>query len=252
MAPTIVLAATINDSHGGLAWLVEKHLLALFELFDEIFLVAPPDTNKDLLAAFTRGGCHVTQWTGKKPVCGYHIAVSKGVKAGAEHIFYIDMDRVLHWMETHPHELKKAVALAKKTDWLIGERHPEDYRAHPKAMYQTEQLPNAIISQVVGSNKTRDFLAGTFSFSRRAATLIIKKGDCDFPELFGLWPKLLSEQGFKPLFKTYRGLSWETPDRYTDEILRSGGLKKWREQYSTATEWEKRVQYMVGFVRRIL
>lgn len=238
----IVLSTTIHDPEGGLAWLSEKHLGMLRQLFDAIVLVASPATNHQYLHELREQGVHVHQLEENTIGQVYYDAIRYALDGDTtpDHVFYCDFDRILHWVHTFADELASFVQYLRtesQDDYIVCERSERAYASHHGPLYETEKIPNMVISHAVGANKTRDFLSGSYVMSRKAARLAVEMGAYDGWEHFGSWPVLMYDNAFQLSYFSFDGLEWETPDRFQGDVKRAGGLDAWREERNTASEW---------------
>lgn len=185
--------------------------------YTSIVVICPPhadislvdEINRLPIVAAKRLQLNITQeWP-----CGRQLALQYGLAAGASHIHYIDMDRLLRWIEIYSAEWKDTLQILQDSDVLIMGRTSSAYDTHPQALVQTEVLSNKVISFFLG--QVVDASAGSKSFSRRAAEFLVANADGDHP--FGVdaeWPILLHRAGFKVDYLAVNGLDWESADRY--------------------------------------
>ena len=246
------LTCGLHDPEGGLLWTVEKHLNMLLNMFDQVVMTASPATDKVLLERLETHGCIVHRRSMNSAAQTCFDAIGHGLETGAEVIFYCDADRALHWARTYPEELRKVAKLATRTDYFIGMRGQQEYQSHHEALYYTEQLPNAIISQAMGEKKQHDYLSGCYGFSKKAATYIVKHMKANDFSMFGEWPLLMKRHGFAPTYRVCKGLEWETPDQHMDDVERCGSIEAYREWLSSPAEWKKRATMAMEFVKTLV
>lgn len=255
----IILATSVHDPHAGLQWIWDLHLTQLQSFFDGIVLISSPFTNDDFLKKIKEAGVFVTKRKDNKVGKTYFESVKQGSAFHPDYLFYCDFDRILHWIHTAPEELKSLLKfleheLKKKhpMDYIICERTSEGYLQHHDALYETEQLPNKIISHAMGEKKFHDFLSGAFIFSHKAFHIIQKQGGSDGYQFWGDWPLFLKKKKMNILYKQFHGLNWETPNQNREAVKLAGGVKKWREQLSTPAEWKRRTAMAREFVENII
>lgn len=166
-------------------------------------------------------------------------ALDKALKTNNKLFFICDFDKILHWLLVEPKEIKRILQFSPRWDLTIFGRSSQVMATYPDSWIKTESVTNCIVSQVVGFHL--DILAAVLLLNRKAARVISQKaaekswGSCVE------WPLLVHLAGLKIGFKEPRGLTWEDPDRFTKEIKKAGGLKKWKEvRYNSLEEWEKR------------
>lgn len=255
----IILATSVHDPHAGLQWISDLHLTELQLLFDDVVLISSPFTNDDFLKKIKEAGVFVTKRKDNKVGKTYFESVKQGSEFHPDYLFYCDFDRILHWIHNSPAELKSLLKflqreLKKKQpiDYIVCERTPQGYLQHHEALYETEQLPNHIISRAMGETKVHDFLSGAFIFSHEAAHIAQKHGGSEGYQFWGDWPLLLKQKKMKILYKQFHGLNWETPNQNREAVQLAGGVKKWREQLSTPSEWKRRTAMAREFVENII
>jgi len=248
----LVLASTVHDPEAGLKWLSDLHLGELFGLFDKIILSASPLTNREYLKELKKAGVDVNVLSVNKPGLVYFDAVKRAYKTNAITIFQCDFDRVLHWAHFFSSELNKAAKEALKHDYIVCERPPKEYKDHHEALYETVQLPSEIIAKRLGEKKFHDYLSGCFVLSKKAARIAVEHGGSVGFQFWGYWPVLMKEKSIKLDYLFFKGLGWETPDRFQKEVASAGGVEKWRENLSTPAEWKKRVKMARESVEEII
>lgn len=255
----ITLATSVHDPHQGLKWLSDKYLPELSSLFDSIVLVSSPFTPNEYLAELKQSGFDVYKRKDNRIGRTYFETVKRGMKTEPDYLLYCDFDRLLHWIHHHPGELKKLVKFLQaeipkknKIDYIIAERRPEDYKQHHEALYETEQLPNKIITQLMGEKNVHDYLSGCFVFSQKTGKYIVEHGGSEGYQFWGAWPVYLKKKKVKILYKRFQGLSWETPNQNREAVERAGGVQKWREALSSPVEWKRRTLMAREFVERIM
>lgn len=231
--------------------MIEKNIPILLRAFDEVVITASPMTDTALLRTLGILGCTIHRRKSNVITETYLDAIRHGLETGADTILYCDTDRILHWTRTYPNELKKIAKLATKSDYFIGMRGPREYQSHHDALYYTEQLPNAIISQAMGEKKQRDYLSGCYGFSKKAATYIVKHMKAKDFAMFGEWPLIMKRHGFTPTYQVCKGLEWETADQHMDDVKRCGSIEAYREQLSSPAEWKRRAMMATEFVKTI-
>jgi len=246
-----MLTCGLHDPHGGLLWIAKKYADVLTKIFHHVHMTASPNTDPELLIWLQEHGCTIHHRRTNNIPQTYFEAIQRGVETKAETIFYCDADRALHWARTYPAELKRAAAMATKADYFVGMRGPKEHQSHHDALYYTEQLPNAIISERMEEKMRRDYLSGCYGFSQKAATYIVKHMKADSLSLYGDWPLIMKRHGFKPTYRICKGLGWETPDQHTDDVERLGSVDAYREWLSSPAEWKRRAKMALEFVEKI-
>jgi hypothetical protein len=245
-----VFVTALHDPKAKLKKLSDQHVKDLLQIFDKVILSASKQTNRQYLNTLNKQGCNIVSRTNSSIARAYYTAIKKGYASNAKKIFYCDFDRILHWVHFFPKELKKVTKI--NCNYLVCERRPQDYKKHHQALYETEIISNKIISKALGEKKYHDYLSGCFVYSRAATKVVLKSGVKKGMQHYGVWPIKLAAAGIKPKYIYCKGLEWETPDRFKKEIKKAGGIRKWRENLSNSTEWQRRVRWAREFVEDII
>lgn len=251
----LTLACTVHDDKGGLIWLIEKQAPTLLDLFDSIVVVATKGTAPTVVKSLKNFDLSVITRPNNTVGLTFYEALKQGWATGADRIFYADFDRILHWAEFRPAELKRLVLALRRTDkadYVVLERSPRAYRTHHEALIKTEAIANSVISGVLDGYTMHDYLGGAFVLSRRAAEWALRDGKTIDLGFYSLWPLLTSLNKGKIVYRFCEGLEWETPDRYRDEIKKAGGVAKWREGLNTAREWAYRTDIARQTIRPLV
>ena len=194
------------------------------ERHDGVLVVAPPDRTQ------TR-----------------HAAIRTALQTQATHVHYVDMDRLLRWVETRPDAWQKIVAAVQTTDCLIIGRSETDFRTHPQSLQLTETIVNTVFSHLLGM--AVDLCSGTKGFSRRAAQFLV---DHTSPGQWAdaEWPMLLHRAGFKIDAVTADGLDWETADRHQAQAADAETQRRLADLYDrNPNSWAFRTQIALDIVR---
>jgi hypothetical protein len=255
---TINLASTIHDPQAGMKWMSDKFLTQLKELYSGIYLTSSPYTDQDYLNDLGQAGVEVKKRGDNKIGRTYFDSINRANTEESDYVFYCDFDRILHWIKDYPEELEKLINQLKsqdkksKVDYIVAQRTEKGYKEHQESLYLTEQLPNKVISDKMGLDEQKDFLAGCFIYSKRSADIIVNQGGYDDLAFFGAWPLLLQNKGVNIEYKEFRGLSWETPDWNRKEVEQKGGIDEFRESLNSREEWKKRTKMANEFVEGII
>jgi hypothetical protein len=144
---------------------------------------------------------------------GRHTVIRLALDMPGAHLHYVDLDRLLRWLETRPHDLAACVDRIGESDCLIIGRTQAAYDTHPRSMIETEQTANLVFSHWFG--QPADTCAGSKGFSRAAAQFILAHSPNDNSlRMDAEWPILLRRAGFALDYTEADGLDWETADRY--------------------------------------
>jgi sulfur transfer complex TusBCD TusB component (DsrH family) len=174
---------------------------------------------------------------------GRHATIKAALEqTTATHIHYVDLDRALRWVETRPNELERTVQTIQSTDCLIIGRTERAYATHPRCLYETEMLFNAVFSQLFG--REMDFGAGSTGLSQRAAEFLMEhSSSADALNMDVEWRILLKRAGFHWDYAAVDGLDWETADQFLDTAADADMQRRAADAYDTKAEnWALRVQ----------
>jgi hypothetical protein len=169
-------------------------------------------------------------------------ALALALAHGASYLHLCDWDRVLHWAERYPGELREVIATIPEYDCLILGRTPRAFGNHPRVQRDTEAIINHCFGLVWGQEL--DVTAASRGLSRRAAELLVT--ECDEPTIGNdcVWPLFIARRpGMIVGYAETEGLEWETPDRHGDEIAAMGGLDAWLAHHDADPgRWAMRLQ----------
>lgn len=225
----------------------KKDLSLLKEAYASSAISLPPDVDREIVRALesSRVCVVVTQdWSH-----GRHAALRKALESNADFVHYVDFDRLLHWAETRPHELREIVARIPTTDCLVVGRTEHAYRTHPQALVQTEAISNAVVSHLL--SRKMDVSAGSKAFSRRAAEYLMKHSAPG--HALGTdseWTLMLHQAGFRIDYVEVDGLEWESADHFSDEVADQVAQKRAADEYDADPKhWARRVEIAVEIVQ---
>ena len=162
-----------------------------------------------------------------------------------ERIFYIDFDRLLHWLHSYPGELKDVLLEHGDLNYLQVERSPRAFETHPETQKRTETIVNEMGSKILGFQETIDLISVCFLLHGDMVHKLLQTEDHTDVGFYGAWP-LLFHGWTSPTNRSHvktEGLEWETPDRFTEEIEEEG-FQSWNQKFQSRKEWKKRVRYL--------
>ncbi|GAB4509155.1 MAG: hypothetical protein OHK0046_03600 [Anaerolineae bacterium] len=225
---------------------VQRYWPVLRELYDHLVMVILPETLPDIIQA-ARALPDVRLHEAEVLGTGRYLAVKHALAVPTDVIHYVDMDRLVRWVETRPSELRETVAALRalhETDYLMLGRTDAAMRTHPQALQKTEVLIDTAFTHLLGSSTRYDFCSGSKAFSQRAAEFIAAHGAPDY----GLgtdteWAVLMHRGGFNINQMRVDGLDWETADRFrdaaADEALQRAEAAR---MDADAAQWEARTE----------
>ena len=180
---------------------------------------------------------------------GRYAALKAAFETGADYLHYVDLDRLIRWVETRPDEWKQTLKRIQESDCLIIGRTEAAWETHPQVMIQVEKIINSTFSYLLGQNF--DFGSGSKGFSRYAAAFILANSR---PEnALGTdteWPILLHRGRFRLDEMLVDGLDWEIPDQYQDHAADRQRQNRIAEEYDADLKhWMRRVDDTVNVVK---
>jgi SAM-dependent methyltransferase len=222
-------------------------LLPLIEAqYISIVISFIPSDDENVIRQFVSGiftqNTNITFCVNNEEQNGRYIAVKKALDIHADYIHYVDMDRLLHWVETRPGEWKRMVREIEKHDCIIFGRTPTAYCTHPQALITTERMSNTVVSLIL--NTDLDVSAGSKSFSRSAAQYIVDH--CQSGNAIGTdaeWPIRLKQAGFELEFIQVEGLDWESADQFKQQAASTHEQAQAAIKYDAdPMHWEQRIE----------
>lgn len=194
-----------------------RFLPMLEEKYAGIVISLIPSDDHDAMEQLASGefssNSKLTIFVNDEPRRGRYTALKKAIELPADFIHYIDMDRLLHWVETRPEEWMQMVEEIEKFDCIIFGRTQAAFLTHPQALITTEKISNQVVSYIL--KKEMDVSAGSKSFSHSAAQYLIDH--CQPDNSIGSdaeWLILLKQAGFTLEYLQVDGLDWESADQY--------------------------------------
>jgi hypothetical protein len=146
---------------------------------------------------------------------GRHTVLRMALEHGADHIHYVDMDRLVRCVELYPDDLHRTVEKLQTVDCLVIGRTPKAYATHTRTLIETERLINTLFSYHFG--RPMDFASGSRGFSRRAAEFILANSDDQNSLAMDAgWAVLVLRAGMLWDYIEVDSLDWETADRDRD------------------------------------
>jgi hypothetical protein len=208
---TVVLACSWQP-RGELARF-QRYLPRLHDIYgvgNIVIAVMESDADESMLTALTDLDIPYRlfgEWSGR------HIVLQMSLEQGADFIHYVDMDRLVRWVELYPDDLRQTVERLQTVDCLFIGRTPEAYATHTRTLVDTERLLNMVFSHHFG--KPMDFSSGSRGFSRHAAELILANSDDENSlSMDAGWAVLVLRAGLSWDYIEVDSLDWETADRY--------------------------------------
>jgi SAM-dependent methyltransferase len=236
---TITLTTTWNP-RGELPRL-QRFFPKLREMYQYTLVVLPPMVDPELVADVESLG--MTAVVSRDWSAGRFQALRAALGTGSELIHYVDLDRLVRWVETREDEWRRSVKLLGEADCVCFGRTPAAYATHPRALIETEATSNRVISHLIG--RPLDISAGSKGFTRQAA--LFMDAHTQPGASMGLdaaWLVLLNRAGYRIKYVEVDGLDWESADQYRLEAADAETQRQAATEYDADTrhwEWRARV-----------
>jgi hypothetical protein len=126
-------------------------LLPVFqEKYGHITISFFPGDDPEVMEQFTSGifssNQNLTFCVNDDKRKGRYMALKKAIEIPLDFIHYVDMDRLLHWVETRPEEWMQMIGQTEKFDRIIFGRTQAATIAHPQGLIATEKVSNQVVS----------------------------------------------------------------------------------------------------------
>ena len=251
---SIILSSTYHDPQFRLKSLLVTALPTIKELFSQVIIFLTPLTNSTASAFLTNEGFQVIISESMKQVEIYKksikIAIDYVENPQIQRIFYIDFDRLIHWINSYPDELKNIVENNSDVHYLHIARTSRAFETHPSTQKETEKIINALSSKTLGFKETIDVISVCFLFTKELGERILEFNNPTKTGFYGIWPIIFWKFATKNRYIEVEGLEWETPDRFQPEISKVG-YDEWLKKFQSPEEWKKRVQFIQDTIEEL-
>lgn len=237
---------------------------------DERYLEALQDKLNDLLSLYEHLIFAASSQTSPKVVdflkssTNVSVVSSNGYGFGARNAFnqalsfnelyhWVDSDRILHWLNAYPDELKKLLDNPPQSDYTILGRTERARLTHPQSWTYCEMPCNRLAGKRFG--REIDICVANVFLSRDAIEWILQDSSSQNWGILTEWPlTVASHSGADNLsYIAIEGNEWEDPDYFAEEISLAGGLEQWKtEKYDSEREWQKRLQNSIDIIAPLL
>ncbi len=235
---SIVLATTFNPR--GETGRLQQLWPQIQAFYNEVVISLPPSLAlEDAMSIRSLDGARIhvnSDWTH-----GRYMALKLAQETDASSVHYVDMDRLLRWLETRPDELRSTIERVKNCECLVIGRTDSAWETHPQSMRQSEAISNGLFSRLLG--QPLDLSAGSKGFSRAAVDCLMANTRAG--RAIGAdseWVIICHRAGFKVESLLVDGLDWEIPDRYQETAADAERQRQVRAEYDADAEnWALRV-----------
>ena len=247
--PRIALAATLHDTTGVLVHDVRRLLPRLQAIFANVAVATSPPTAARVVKVLRDAGVHAGSPTANLRGPLYRLSLRQALASeDVERVHYLDFDRVLHWVDRTPRELRSVMRASSRTPALLIGRTIRAHLSHHRPLHATEGVVNRLLAAQLGLAGRVDFLVPAFVVSRDTAKRLLARSRARGAGIYGEWAALLPGLEHTMTYVECRGLDWETPDRHRRAVHRVG-LAEWRRRQETAGEWSLRIDVAADIVR---
>ncbi len=244
---TVLLSSTLHDPELKFMKLMNPILPKIETLFKERIVCCTPSTREEVLNFLKAEGFKVVVGNSMDQVGNYKLAIQTSLKyisnSKTQKIFYIDFDRLIHWLDTYPEELSNLIRNNTEADYLHIGRTSRAFETHPPTQKETEGIINEIGSKILGFSEKRDIISVCFLISNKLGEQIIKMKNTTIMGFYSSWPIIFWNIAGSKRYIEVEGLEWETPDQFRDEIDELG-YEKWLLKFQSAKEWRKRLKLL--------
>lgn len=244
---TVLLSSTLHDPELKLMSLMKPILPMIKNLFFEKIVCCTPSTGEDVRKLLKAEGFIVLVGNSMDQVGNYKLSIENTLdyidNSKVQKIFYIDFDRLIHWINVYPGELSTILSDKIDVDYLHIGRTSRAFETHPPTQKDTENIINEIGSKILGFSETRDIISVCFLISKELGEHIIKIRNNTITGFYSSWPIIFWNLANLKRYIEVEGLEWETPDQFKDEIDKIG-YDKWLMKFQSANEWKKRVKML--------
>lgn len=136
-----------------------------------LLAVASPETPRASLDALARAGWEVARQPEPGPDRGLYGMVALAAGRGPDRIHFCDLDRVLHWLERYPEELRDLPQRWGDRDLTMLLRSLRALASHPPCQLLTEGTALQVLAQRLSRPDVEAF-SGSYLWSPRAAEAV--------------------------------------------------------------------------------
>ncbi len=249
-----ILACTTHDPNFRLGANVDDAVPLINDLFKEKCICYTALTSKDLIHSLEENEFNAIESKTMKQVDTYTQVISEAknkiTNPALEYIFYIDLDRLLHWATNFPKELKNVFIKYKGQEYYHIGRSKRAFGTHPPTQQTTEHIVNKLGSEIVEFPETRDIISVCYIINKRLAEKIIQVSHSTVTGFYCTWPLLFWKWAETKDYIEVGGLEWETPDQYEPEI-KEIGYDNWLKSFQSQQEWKKRVGMLEDYLTEL-
>jgi hypothetical protein len=241
------LLSPIHDPEARYLEALRKNLALLLSLYERLIFAASGKTAQSI-RDFLQSSPRVSIVSSNGYGFGAHNAFREALKFDGPY-HWIDSDRIMHWLNSHPDELKRLLDDPPDKHYTILGRTDRAKRTHPLSWTHCEAPCNRLASRRFGIEM--DICVANLLLSKSAVEAILEYSSAENWGILTEWPLAvaghLGESGIG--YIAVEGNEWEDPDYFAKEIDQAGGLDRWKSQrYDSESEWLKRFQNSIDII----
>jgi len=233
--------STLHDPETRLYTLIENNIATIKSLFEDLVVCVTEKSGEEILTLFRTHNIHTLTDSSFKIITPYRKAIKKGLELtkANQKLFYIDFDRLVHWIITYPNELGE-IFVENMIDFTLVGRTSRAFKTHPVVMRETEIIINKLVSNLLSIDPVSDIISTCWIFTKELASSLLSLKLNSSTGFYSVWPLYLWKMAPTKTYIEVEGLEYETPDRFSEEI-QQGGYESWLNGMNTPNEWRRRV-----------
>jgi len=247
----VALALNMHDPIGSLKNFIPTYFPLLSKTYSGMYVVATSATDATTIEELEKFGVSVELQEGGGVGLEYigdarRQALRSSVRNGHSHTHFIDIDRLIRWLQTYPDELNSIVKQIPSYDFLIIGRTQRAFDTHTRCQMETERLANKVCSLILGQEV--DITAASRGLSKGASETILKYSKARYVETDSEWPVIIHCCSNTPIgYREAEGLGFEAGVRHSDEVEIAGGFEAFKKIVDNSPEsWLHRIRYAMG------
>ena len=252
------LAILYHDPEGKLDAEVAQCLPLLNEIYGAIAICASPQANPSVLDRWAAAGAQIQVETRGDDLAIYRlgkarrIAITLALETGADFAHYCDGDRILHWAQQYPDELRQASQRVAEADFTVLGRTARAFESHPGVQRDTEAIINQVFRRVSGFDW--DMGSGSRGVSRRAMDYLSAHCADETLSVDVTWPLCLRQRpDLSMAYWTVEGLEFESGDGYDHQQIDQAHYADWLDQLDQDPQrWAFRLKIAQLMVDKII
>jgi len=247
---SFVLSTTLHEPQFRLRSLLVSALPLIKKFFSIKVICCTPSTSEEVLNFLRNEDFKVLINDNLRQIDTYKLALTTALEyitsAENQRIFYIDFDRLIHWIINYPDEIRNLLKNVDVDNLHIG-RTSRAFKTHPLTQIATERIANEFGSKILGFKDIKDLISACNVFTKELGERLVKVNNTTAAGFYCSWPVYLWKWAKKKRYIEVEGQEWETPDRFQKEIEQIG-YERWLEQFQNPVEWNKRVEMLQEYL----